>query len=390
MDVDRLKAAVIDQVDARRARLRELALAIHANPELGFAETRAAAWLTEYLEENGFAVERGICGLPTAFRATYGKGSPVVALIAEYDALPEVGHACGHNLICTAAVGAAVGVRSVAPHMAGCVTVIGTPAEELHGGKIVMAKQGAFANLDAAMMIHPSVVNTATTHALACQNLDVEFFGRASHAAARPERGVNALEALLQSFAAINSLRQHIRSTARIHGIITDGGQAPNIVPNHSAARFMVRAEDEGYLDELQEKVVNCFRGPATATGARLEFRWDERRYAPMRNNLVLAELLAGNMEHLGRQVQLIDRSGAFGSTDMGNVSQVAPAIHATIAIAPRNVLLHSPEFEAAAASEEGTDGLCDAAKTMAMTVLDLLARPDKLAQVREEFEAGR
>jgi len=389
LDVERLKTTVIDRVDSQRAPLRELALRIHQNPELGFEETRAAAWLTEYLAENGFSVEKGISGLPTAFRADYGEGRPAVALVAEYDALPGVGHACGHNIICTSSVGAAVAVRPAASELKGRIAVIGTPAEELHGGKIIMATRGAFAGLDAAMIVHPGTGNSATTHALACQNLDIEFFGKAAHASARPERGVNALEAMLQSFAALNSLRQHIRSTARIHGIITHGGQAPNIVPDYSAGKFMVRAEEDAYLDELQEKVLNCFKGAATATGARLEYRWDELRYAPMRNNMALAELFAGNMQRLGRQVRLIDRSGAFGSTDMGNVSQLAPAIHATIAITSTEAQLHSPDFAAAAASDEAIDGLCDAAKALAMTAVDLLARPEKLAEVKEEFERG-
>jgi amidohydrolase len=390
LDIERLKTAVIGEIDTRRASLRELALRIHDNPEPGFGETLAAAWLTEYLEQNGFSIERGICELPTAFRASYGEGKPIIALIAEYDALPGVGHACGHNIICTSAVGAAIAVRSVAGELTGRIVVIGTPAEEILGGKVIMARRGAFTDLDAAMMVHPGPVNIATTYALACQNLDIEFFGKAAHAAAYPERGINALEAMLLSFAGINSLRQHIKSTARIHGIITDGGKAPNVVPDYSAGKFMIRAEEDSYLDELQEKVLNCFRGAAAATGARLEYKCDDVRYAPMRNNMILAELFAGNMGHLGRQVQLVDRSGAFGSTDMGNVSQVTPAIHAFVAIAPGQVLLHSPEFAAAAASEEAIDGLCDAARTMAMTVVDLLARPEKLTALKEEFERAK
>lgn len=387
MDIEKLKTTAINEVDNRRAALKELALKIHDNPETGFNENRAADWLTDYLEQNGFSIERGICGLPTAFRASYGDTGPAIALIAEYDALPGLGHACGHNIICTSTIGAAVAVRAIAGMPSGRIIVIGTPAEELYGGKVIMARQGAFNNLDAAMIVHPSVINTATTNALACQNLDIEFFGKAAHAAARPEMGINALEAMLLSFNALDSLRQHIRSTARIHGIITEGGKAPNIVPDHSAGLFMVRAEDESYLDKLQERVLDCFKGAATATGARLEYRWGDVRYAPMRSNMTLAGLFAGNMERLGRQVQLIDSSGTFGSTDMGNVSQVTPSIHATVAIAPPGVLLHSPEFAAAATSEEAINGMCDAARTMAMTVIDLFTRPEQLAMIKNEFE---
>ena len=389
MDVERRKTTTVAEVDARRARLRELALRIHDNPEPGFTETRAVTWLTEYLEENAFTVERGICQLPTAFRAEYGEGNPAVAIIAEYDALPGIGHACGHNIICTSAVGAAVAARSVAGTLPGRIAVIGTPAEEVYGGKVIMARRGAFTNLDAAMMVHPGTVNTATTCSIACQNLEIEFFGKAAHAAGRPEEGINALEAMLLSFAAINSLRQHIKGTARIHGIITDGGEIPNAVPDHSAGKFMIRAQEDSYLDQLQEKVLNCFRGAATATGARLEYRLDDVRYAPMRNNMALARLFAGNMERLGRRVQLVDSSSSSISTDMGNVSHLVPAIHAFVAIAPGNVLLHSSEFATAAASEEAIEGLCDAAKALAMTVVDLLTRPAELAEVKQEFEKG-
>ncbi len=390
MDTETFKASVIDQIDARSQELSDLALKIHSNPEPGFHEVKASAWLTQYLEENGFSIERGICKLPTAFRASYGKGRPIIAVLAEYDALPGVGHACGHNLICTIAIGATTGAKLVADQLTGTITVIGTPAEELYGGKVLMAERGAFNDLDVAMMVHPGISDTATTYALACQNLDVEFFGQAAHAAARPEAGINALEAMIQSFNAINSLRQHIRSTARIHGIITDGGQAPNVVPDHSAGTFIVRAMDDTYLDELEQKVLNCFIGAATTTGARLEYKWGDVRYAAMKNNLTLAKLFVRNMKRLGRKAKLSASGRSFGSTDMGNVSQLVPAIHPSVAIAPREVLLHSPQFAMAAASEGGIKGMLDAAKTLAMNIVDLLADPDTLSRVKEEFRQGK
>ena len=236
------------------------------------------------------------------------------------------------------------------------------------------------------MMVHPGVHNTVTTQALACQSLEVEFFGKAAHAAAQPEAGINALEAMLQSFAAINSQRQHIKSKARIQGIITDGGEAANIVPAHSAATFLVRAEDEVYLEELKQKVINCFMGAATASGARLEYRWGNIRYVPVRNNLTLARLFRQNMQSLGRKVKLADPSSAFGSTDMGNVSQLVPSIHPMVAIAPEEVVIHSPQFASAAASEAGSHGLFDAAKALAMTVVDLVANPEIVTKIKEEF----
>ena len=386
MDLKKLKDLVKGEVDAQRQQLTDISAKIHSNPELGFQETRAAGWLTQYLEENGFSVEKGICELPTAFRASYGQGEPAIALLAEYDALPDMGHACGHNLIATCAIGAAVASKPVVDQFGGKVLVMGTPAEELYGGKVIMAERGAFTDIDMAMMVHPGVYDTATTRALACQTLDVEFFGQATHAAARPEAGINALEAMLQSFTAINSLRQHIKDKARVHGIITDGGEAANIVPAHSAGNFIVRAEDDSYLDELKEKVLNCFIGAATATGARLEYRWGDARYSPLRNNTLLAQLFSQNMESLGRKVLPCEPSISIGSTDMGNVSQLVPSIHPTVAIAPVEVVTHSPQFAAAAASETGNQGLIDAAKALAMTVADLLAHPEIAAKVKEEF----
>ncbi len=390
MDTEKLKTSATSEIDAHRYQLSELSLRIHSNPELGFHEIKAANWLIRYLEENGFSIERGICELPTAFRASYGKGKPAIALLAEYDALPSLGHACGHNLICTIAVGAGIASKPAIDQFGGSILVIGTPAEESFGGKVIMANKGAFNNLDIAMMVHPGTSDTATTHALACQTLGVEFWGKAAHAAARPEAGINALEALLQSFAAINSLRQHIKSTARIHGIITKGGEAPNIVPAYSAGTFMVRAEDDTYLDELKEKVLNCFMAASTATGARLQYKWDDVRYSSMCNNLPLAQLYIQNMQSLGREVALSDPSGAVGSTDMGNVSQMVPSIHPHVAITEDEILVHSPEFAQATASEAGIQGMIDAAKALTMTVVDLVANPEMVTKVKEKFEQGK
>jgi len=390
LNIERLKASVIEEIDARCHQLSELSLKIHSNPEPGFQEVKAAMWLTHYLKENGFSIEQGICELPTAFRGSYGQGKPAIAILAEYDALPNLGHACGHNLIAACAVGAGIASKPAIDQFGGSILVIGTPAEELYGGKAIMADRGAFNNLDIAMMVHPGVHDTATTQSLACLALQVEFFGKAAHAAARPEAGINALEAMLQSFTAINSLRQHIKDKARIHGIITDGGEAANIVPAHSAGTFLVRAEDDTYLDELKQRVINCFIGAATASGARLEYKWGDIHYAPLRNNLTLARLFSQNMQSLGRKVKLSDPSKAFGSTDMGNVSQLVPCIHPSVAIAPMEVATHSPQFASAAASEAGIHGLLDAAKALSMTVVDLVANPEIVATVKEEFRQNK
>jgi len=390
LNTERLKASVIAEIDARCHQLSELSLKIHSNPEPSFQEVKAVKWLTRYLKENGFSIEQGICELPTAFRGSYGQGKPAIAVLAEYDALPNLGHACGHNLIATCAVGAAIASKPAIDQFGGSILVMGTPAEELYGGKAIMADRGAFNNLDIAMMVHPGVHDTATTQSLACVTLQVEFFGKAAHAAARPEAGINALEAMLQSFTAINSLRQHIKDKARIHGIITDGGEAANIVPAHSAGTFLIRAEDDNYLDELKQKVMNCFIGAATASGARLEYKWGDIYYAPLRNNLSLAQLFSQNMQSLGRKMKLSDPDKTFGSTDMGNVSQLVPSIHASVAIAPLEVATHSPQFASAAASEAGIHGLLDAAKALSMTVVDLVANPELVAKVKEEFEQNK
>ena len=390
LDIEELKISVIDQIDTRRQQLSELALRIHSNPELGFHEVKASAWLTEYLEENGFSIEQGICELPTAFKASYGKGKPAIAILAEYDALPGVGHACGHNLICTIAVGAGVASKPAIDQLGGSILVIGTPAEEGGTGKARMVDGGAFKGVDFAMMVHPGVVDMATFHPLACHNVNVEFFGKASHAASAPEAGINALEALILSYNAINSLRQHIRSKERIHGIITDGGEAANIVPAHSAGNFTVRAENDSRLDALRKRVINCLKGAATATGARLKYKWSDYYYAAMKNNMAAAQLFADNMKSLGRTMIFPDPNRPTGSTDMGNVSQVVPSIHPFVAIAPIEVSLHSVEFAKAAASEAGIKGMLDAAKALAMTVVDLVASPDTLTRVKEEFRQGK
>jgi len=384
-----LKTEVIQRVDEQRQKLVELSLNIHDNPESGFKEEKASAWLTDYLFKNGFHIEKGIGSLPTAFKAAYGSNKPVIALLAEYDALPELGHACGHNIIATSSTGAAVASKLIVDSFGGTVVVLGTPAEELFGGKIFMLDRGAFEGIDAAMIVHPGLKDTSTTQALACIGIDIQFFGKAVHAAAYPEQGTNALEAMILAFNAVNSLRQHIQDRSRIHGIITYGGESANIVPSYCAASFLVRAQDTGYLDELKQKVLKCFEGAALATGARFEYKWADVVYEPMKNNLTMARLFAQNLETLGRKVEPFQSYFAFGSTDVGNISQVIPAIHPSIAIVSTDVLLHSKEFVPAAISELGHKGMLDAAKALAMTVADLLSDPKTLKEVKDEFSGS-
>ena len=329
-------------------------------------------------------MERGICDLPTAFRARYGQGKPVIAIMAEYDALPEVGHGCGHNIIGTIAVGAGIAAKRAAEQVGSTILVFGTPAEECLGGKVVLAEKGAFDGIDAAMMVHPrGKYNAVGVRFLAAINLDVEFWGKSAHASSAPWDGINALEAMIQSFNGINSLRQHIKNKARIHGVITDGGKVANVIPEHSAGAFMIRATDDAYLDELREKVLSCFKAAALSTGARLEYRWGQRCSA-MRFNSVLTQLWSDNMQTLGRRVDGFLEIG--GSTDMGDVSVIVPSMHPFVAISPDPVPLHSTEFAAVAASDAGMEGLIDGAKALAMTAADVINQPEALSRIKEEF----
>jgi amidohydrolase len=384
-----LKEEINRQIDAYRERLIELGMKIHDNPELGFKEVKACGWITDFLSKEGFRIENNTGGLSTAFKASYGKGRPVIAFLAEYDALSEAGHSCGHNIIAASATGAGVACKYLMDRYAGTIEVIGTPGEEVYGGKSMMLEAGVFTDVDVAMEVHPGVGNVVIIDALACVGLDVEFFGKAAHAAAHPEQGINALEAMLLGFHGINSLRQHIPDRARIHGIITSGGEMVNVIPDYSSAQLLVRAPDRSCLNELKQKVLDCFRGAALAIGARLEYKWSDVTYDAMNNNRYLARLFAHNLESLGREVAPMENSCSIGSTDMGNVSQVVPAVHPVIEIAPEKCVLHSEEFIVAAASEQGMQGLIDAAKAMAMTAVDLIAEPAHIEKVKEEFFTG-
>ena len=387
MDAHGLKDAVKREIDARREELVALSRRIHDNPELGFHEYQASAWLTEYLQANGFQVAKGIAQLETAFKATYGQGKPAIVFLAEFDALPKLGHACGHNLIAGSAVGAAIAGKLVVDKLGGTVVVMGTPAEELWSAKAIMVDRGAFQGLDAAMIVHPGVDNCAYARSLARNGIEVEYFGHAAHAASRPEDGINALDAMIIAINAINALRQQIKDKARIHGIITSGGSAANVIPDYTSARFLVRAEDNEYLDNLRERVLHCFEAGALATGCRLEYKWADVRAAAMQTNSVLADAFAENLVSLGREVMPLDPNTSLGTTDTGNVSLVIPTIHPRTAIAPPHVAGHSPEFREAATSEAGWQGMLDGAKAMAMTLVDLLTDKDLLPKVQAEFK---
>jgi amidohydrolase len=380
------KAVVREAIQTLRPQLIDLSQRIHGHPEAQFQEVLAAQWLCEMADAAGFQVQKPVGGLDTAFRASYaGAGDgPTVAFLAEYDALPKLGHGCGHNLIAAASLGAALGLRQVMDGLSGTVQLIGTPGEEGGGGKIILAQAGVFDGVDVAMMFHPSGKTILWKHALARRKLFIEFYGKSAHAASAPEKGVNALDATLLTFQGISSLRQHMDSSARIHGIITHGGDAPNIVPDYSASLFYVRALDDDYCDELLERVKNCARAAALATGARVELDM-QGAYKAMRVNMPLAQAFKANLESLGWEFDDVDPTKGLGSTDMADVSHLTAAIHPYLSIGPSYLAGHSTEYVAAACSEKGQEAMIAAAKGLALTAVDVLLRPALFAEITSQ-----
>lgn len=383
-----LERRILAAIDRDAAELIDVSLTIHANPELQYEERKAAALLTSKLEARGFEVQRAAAGIETAFVGFAGDNEgPTIALVGEYDALRGLGHACGHNLIGTAALGAAWALNDIIAELPGRIRVIGTPAEEGGGGKVLMVNRGVFKGVDAAMMFHPFDQTALGSQTLASSRVKLEFFGKASHAAAAPEAGINALDAVIQTYNAVNALRQHLRSDVRIHGVITNGGQAANIVPEHASAEFSVRAADRPYADETLAKFLRCAEAAALATGATLKYDVREAsRYDNMANNSAMMKLFASKLDKLG--VPWVEQpAGGFGSTDMGNVSQVVPAIHSYLKIAAPGVQCHTNAFREAAASPEAQATMLDAARAMALTTLDLLVYPERLADAKRSFQ---
>jgi len=389
MNAAELKNEACASVDSMRSDLLAISHAIHAEPELSFQEHRAAAHLIAALRSAGLRVDAGAYGLETAFSAEFGADGPLVALLAEYDALPVIGHACGHNIIAAAGIGAGLALFGISRRLPGRIRMLGTPAEERGGGKELMARNGALEGVDAVLMIHPANVNLVTMPSLACAEVTVRYRGRASHAAAAPSDGVNALDALVVAYQAIGALRQHIGVDERIHGIVTDGGQAPNIVPETAAGRFYVRAANAGGLERLKARVEGCFRAGAEATGARLELEWGAVDYLDIRYNAPLAERFRQNAESLGREFTPLDRLPASmaGSTDLGNVSYRVPAIHPMLQAAPSDCNIHNSAFTEHAGAAIGDQAAIDGAKALAMTAIDFFLDTDLCHRTRAWFE---
>ena len=389
METADLKARVAECVDARAGAVDELALRIHERPELAFEERFASSALADHLAREGATVTRGAGGLETAFAAEIGSGAPVVAILGEYDALPGLGHACGHNLIGTAASLAFLALRDVAPELRGRLRIVGCPAEERGNGKVKLIRAGVFSDVNAALMFHPGDRDELDPLMLAMVTLDIEFIGKAAHAAAEPHEGRNALDAVMLAWTALSALRLTVRSDSRFHGIITDGGKAANIIPDRAAATFMVRSPDNTYLHDLRRRVLACFEGAATATGCELHATWSDV-CEMVSTNRPLAETFAANAKTLGREMKPRRHGDTHGSTDMGNVTSIMPGIHPFLSITDGPVPGHSTEFAAAARTPQALETMHVAAKALAMTAIDVL-RDDKLrVRAKEAFVGQR
>jgi amidohydrolase len=388
---DELKRRVCDEVDRLADRLVDASHQIHAHPELNFEEVFAHDLLTSMLDDAGLSPTRHAYGVGTAFEARAGSAGPEVAVLCEYDALPAIGHACGHNVIATAGLGAGLALAAVAADAGGRVRIMGTPAEEGGGGKIEMGRRGAFEGLAAAMMVHPADGDLVRMNTIAVQELYVDYEGKAAHAAAAPQEGRNALDAAVLGYMNVAALRQHILPAERVHGIFTKAGDKANIVPDQTAMTWMVRSPTIASLQPLKGRVVSCLEASAAATGCSCTTRWQGVTYADMVDNDPIVQAYVANAATLGREVADPRVTGrpVVGSTDMGNVSYLVPSIHPMIQVAPAGVPIHTREFADHARSESGDRAVVDGAKAMAMTALDLWLDEDLRSRVGVAF-AGR
>jgi amidohydrolase len=354
--------------------LREISRWMFENPEVAYEERASSARLVQFLRDNGFEVEYPAYGLDTAFAARIGSGDHHVAICAEYDALPGVGHACGHNIIATSALGAGYALAPLVDDLGITLTVLGTPAEEKFGGKIDLIEADAFEEIDAAMMVHPSTADVVDPLVIAVAHLDVHYRGKAAHASAYPQQGINALDAAVQAYVNISTLRQHIYPTDKLHGIIAEGGDAPNVIPDYTRSSWYVRAENRARLEELLPRVVACFEAAATATGCEVEVEYVGHTYDELISNPTMTEMYARNSASLGRTMLRGSDlpPSQTGSTDMGNVSRVVPSIHPMLSIHCLPIVNHQKEFAAHTVTPAGEKAIHDGALSMAWTIIDL------------------
>ena len=386
---DSLRENIIAEIEKTGARAREMADYIFDNPELGKMEFKAQKYLTDELKRNGFSVETGTGTLPTAFRAEFDlqKPGPVVAFIAEYDALPQIGHACHHHIIASSSVNAAIALSRLKEKLCGKIVVMGTPAEEGLGAKGAMNRNGAFKGLDVGLMFHGGSKNSTSLIVLAMDGVEFTYKGKAAHAAAAPHEGVNALDAVILLFTSINALRQQLKQDVRIHGIINKGGDAVNIIPETAAAQFYIRARERKYLNEVTEKVKNCARGAALQTGAELEITaFDDPCNNLLKNNILIAEY-ERNFISLGGEID--DRPFLLGSSDIGNLSYELPVIHPMVKTSGDGIALHTQEFLKCGKDDIAYDAMMLGMKSMALTGARVMLEPEFLRAVKEEFKAS-
>lgn len=385
-----MKDRILQTAKEIRDDIVALSDAIYANPELGNQEFESSKLHAALLEKYGFKVEKPYLGFPTGYRAEYrsAKPGPHVCYMAEYDALPGVGHGCGHNMLGATSVAAGILLSRLVDETGGWAVVLGTPAEETNGAKVEYAKRGVFRDLDAAIVCHPTSVEYYKSGAsLAMETIEFEFFGKAAHAASEPEMGINALDAVIQTFNNVNALRQQTKTDARIHGIITQGGEACNVIPEHCVCRFYVRAAKKSYLKHLYEQVMNCGKAAAMATGCKLQMRPFELGYDDLATNERLNRLFIDSLGELGVK-EVADPGEASGSVDAGNVSYVCPTIHPYFPITKKNVAGHTREFAACTQTDYAKDRMMEAACAMALTGYHIITEPQTLAEIRREFQA--
>ncbi len=382
-----MKEKIKAEIQEQRNNLERISKYLYDNPELGHEEFKAAALLESFLSDNGFAVEHGIYDLQTAFKATYEsrKSGPKIAYLCEYDALPGIGHGCGHNMIASMGVGAAIGLKAVIDDIGGSIVVFGTPAEETYGAKVTLAAKGAFEGVAVSMLAHPSAVTKESGRTLALSPYRFEFFGKTAHAAACPEKGINALDAVISTFNNINTLRQYIGKDVRIHGIISHGGTAPNVIPDYAAANFYVRAASKKQMADLSAKVINCAKAAALSTDAELKISNFELANDDLITNLSLSEAFNNNLRLLG-ETEIEKADAPSGSSDMGNVSYVVPSIHPMIGIGNKDLIGHSVEFAAYTQTEKAKEALFKGACALAFTGYDVITSKELLKNITEEF----
>ena len=385
------KADVFSEIDARAGTLLDISHRIWEHPELCFEEHFAHDLLCDTLASEGIAVERGACDLPTAFVAEAGDSGPTIGIVCEYDALPGIGHACGHNIIAAAGLGAGLALAASAQKLGGRVRILGTPAEEGGGGKVYMIERGAFEDIDAAMMVHPADRELLYMSSLAVSTIRVTYAGKASHASAAPEAGRNALDAAVLGYMGVAALRQHISDNERVHGIFTHGGDKPNVVPARAETLWFVRSPDAVGLNALEERVSCCLEAGAQSAGCEVDFSSaDMPPYDAIRGNSAFGALYTANASRLGRHpADPQSQARVSGSTDMGNVSQVVPSIHPMIKVSPEGVPIHTPEFAEHTGSSAGDAAVIDGAKMLAATAIDLWLDEENLAAVKADFAAS-